>query len=150
MAIMRLPKPVEPLVPVIRYLLTGGSAVAVEFVSFLFLFYVISSSLIMSNSLSFVLGMLTSFLLNRQWAFKGSKGRMHHQLMMYVMLALLNVSLANLLIWQFTAWGMLPFMAKPLIIALTATWNYFLFKKVIFKADTLDTDPTSPDSEYPT
>jgi putative flippase GtrA len=125
--------------PVIRYLLSGGAAVTVEYTSFLLLFYVLSAPLIIGNSLSFLLGMLTSFLMNRQWTFKGSKGRIHYQLVLYALLALINMSLTNVLMWQFTTWGMLPFVAKLFIIALCATWNFFIFKKVIFKKKVLDT-----------
>lgn len=124
-----------------RFLLVGGLAASVEFGGFLLLFYVLHTSLWFANGVSFVMGLLTSFALNRQWTFftttdgEYSK-RLHHQFVMYLALALMNLLLTIWFVQVFTKFGVLPAIAKILAMGITSVWNFFLYKTAIFKRAT--------------
>ena len=76
--------------PLARYLAVGGSAFVTEYLLFLILYSVIGAQVYLSNTISFLAGLIISFTLNRGWSFKGNAyhHKRHHQLMMYATLAL--------------------------------------------------------------
>lgn len=118
-----------------RYLVSGGSAFAIEYSSFLALFYIFSIGAIMANAASFLMGLVTSFLLNKTWVFKGS----HHkststQLAMYVILALINLIITSIAIDYLIEVGAAAFLAKILLIIVVAGWNFIILKNFIFRA----------------
>lgn len=118
----------------LRFLFTGSCAAATEFL----VFYVIISvglfgvSLIVANAISFMSGFGVSFVLNRQWVFK-SDADTRRQLVLYFIVAIVNLYLSNLLIVLLVDTGIDTFIAKIIIMAMIASWNYLLFSKVIFK-----------------
>ncbi|MDB5177132.1 MAG: hypothetical protein JWN75_800 [Candidatus Saccharibacteria bacterium] len=115
-----------------KFLVSGGTAALIEYSSFFALIHYFQELLIMSNIVSFALGLLASFLLNKQWVFK-ERGDTRRQLLLYFSLALLNLLLSSLLIWLLVnTVGMPAVIAKLFIMAVIATWNYVIFSKLIF------------------
>ena len=57
----------------VRYLIVGALCAALEFISFLFFHEVISFNLVATNTIAYVLGLLSSFLLNKFWVFVGKQ-----------------------------------------------------------------------------
>lgn len=118
----------------IRYLLVGAVAFLAEYVVFLVLFYTANLPLYLANSVSFVLGLAVSFMLNRSWAFGGEEyaKRAHHQLIMYTTLAFVNLGLTNVLIGTLRSLDVAPVIGKLLVMCMIVAWNFLLFRYVIF------------------
>src|SRR5437870_13251323 len=83
-----------------RFLVSGVCAFVAEYLSFVVLYYVLNIGLVVANGLSFVLGLGTSFSLNRNWtfSFKQYKKTKSHQLLYYIGLALFNLLTTLLLV----------------------------------------------------
>lgn len=118
----------------LRYILIGGSSAVFEYISFILLNYLLSN-IILANVISFIIGLLYSFLLHRGWTFSGGSHRHNpsSQLLSYAILALVNVVLTSILIgFQVGTMNVPPFIAKLVCMALVVCWNYLLLNKVIF------------------
>ncbi len=118
----------------IKFLVSGISAAAVEYVIFLCLHMIISDKfLIISQSVSFLCGFAVSFLLNKHWVFQ-SNGRTKQELFRYATLALINLILSNIFMWLLVVnVHILFWIAKFIVMIIIATWNYFIFQKLIFQ-----------------
>ncbi len=124
------------LISLIKFVISGLTAAAIELCSFLFLIHVIDRGLILSNSISFILGLITSFSLNKLWVFRG-KQRINtkKQFLFYVVLAIFNLLITNILIHLIVGADVKAEVAKIMTICLIAVWNFAIFKLVIFKID---------------
>lgn len=118
-----------------KYLVAGCAAFAAEYLSFYVMISSFGVALYVANTLSFCIGLMTSFLLNRLWTFGGkqySKGA-SHQLSFYIILATANLMLTNLLVAIFTNAGINPKIGKLIAMIVTSSWNFILFKYIIFR-----------------
>lgn len=114
----------------IKFILTGGVAFGVEYASFIFLVYLVDSNLVVSNIVSFSLGLVTSFLLNKNWVFN-NKEKSKRQPILYLALALFNLAISTLIIG--TVGKIIePAIIKIIMVIIIAIWNYFIFSKFIF------------------
>lgn len=136
---MSLPTPYElfnhpKYASLVRYLVSGGSAFAAEYVSFLLLYAVLSAQLYVANTLSFCLGLAISFTLNRVWTFREGnyKRAARHQFAMYAVLAACNVVLTNVIIGLLDRAGLDPRLGKIACMFFIVCWNFFIFRYVIF------------------
>ena len=120
--------------PLVKYAITGLTAFALEFGSFYLLFTPNHSSLYVANSISFCIGLITSFTLNRIWTFKTGtyKKSASYQLISYILLALINLVLSNLVIGILVRLHIAAGVSKFLAIALIALWNYTIFQRLVF------------------
>jgi putative flippase GtrA len=114
----------------IKFILTGGIAFGVEYTSFIFLVYFVDSNIVVSNIVSFSLGLVTSFLLNKNWVF-GNKEKSKRQPILYLSLALFNLAISTLIIG--TVGKIIePAIIKIIMVIMIAVWNYFIYKYFIF------------------
>ncbi len=119
----------------LRFLLVGTLAFCVEFFSFFVGFNVLRMPLIVANSLSFILGLLTSFTLNRIWTFhrRNYKNRIPHQFAYYIALAGVNLILTNIIVETLHAFGVEPNIGKLIAMGVTSLWNFFIYRSFVFK-----------------
>lgn len=116
----------------IKYLFSGGAAFVAEY-SLFSLLVVLDVHLIIANTFSFIVGLVVSFTLNKKVVF-GSTGQTHSQAVKYVVIALINLALSNIVIHVLvTQFDTNPFIGKIIMIAIIACWNYVLFSKIVFK-----------------
>lgn len=115
---------------VFKFLISGGLAAATEYGSFLI--FILALPVVPANALSFMLGLVVSFSLNRSWVFV-SKGNTKKKFAQYFLLALINLTLGSLLIFTLTTMGTFALIAKIIVMLLIASWNYLIFSKLIFK-----------------
>lgn len=115
---------------VFKFLISGGLAAATEYGSFLL--FILALPLVAANALSFMMGLIVSFSLNRSWVF-GSKGNTKKKFAQYFLLALINLTLGSLIILALVTAGIPALIAKVVVMLLIATWNYLIFSKIIFK-----------------
>jgi len=118
----------------LKYLISGGSAFATEYLTFVVLFKVLDAQLYVANSLSFCAGLIVSFLLNRAWAFRKDSFRLkkQHQLASYIGLALCNLVLINLIIGVLQAVSVPVLVGKIIAMMTIVVWNFFIFRLFIF------------------
>lgn len=115
-----------------KFLISGGSAALVEYIVFIILSLQFGMVLWVANVLSFIAGLITSFLLNRNWVFK-SRGDTKKKFLKYLMLAFINLCLSTLLLSLLVQMLHAPSLfAKVFVMGVIATWNFFIFSKLIF------------------
>jgi len=124
----------------VRFLTVGSLTFLCEYIVFYVLYVFLNWNLLLANSLSFAVGLSMSFMLNRLWAFKKQdyQRKVHHQAAIYIVLALSNLVINNLIVTGLKALGLDPRIGKIFAIATIAVWNFFAYKYVIFKEKDLD------------
>lgn len=116
---------------ILKFLVSGGLAAATEYGVFA-LMQAAELSLFFAQTSSFLCGFVVSFSMNRQWVFK-SKGQMRKQLIQYGALASVNLVLTNVLMSVFVyTLHINNLVAKIIMMAMVAVWNYVIFSKLIF------------------
>lgn len=125
-----------------HYVFSGSSAFLLEYGSFLIIFYHFHLTIIFSNTISFVLGFITSFILNRIWVFghKEQNKQVIHQISLYLIIACVNLTITNIAIHFLVDASVPAFIAKIMLVILVAIWNFGIYKKVIFSHNTLSTE----------
>lgn len=120
------------------YVLIGVVAFTVEYLVFVGLFHVINS-LLVAQSLSFISGLLISFFGNKNVTFNSTEQYQLSsvsQLWRYLVLALTNLLLSNLVI-QLLVQYIPAEIAKLFVMGVIIAWNYIIFNRVIFKKTNL-------------
>lgn len=133
---------IRPTKRVIRYLIVGTSAFIVEFFSFTIILGFINGpyNLLITQSVSFSLGLLVSFTGSRLFTFNESKNNyannIKKQFLYYSLLAAANLLLSNLVIAILVqSFFIIPFISKLAVMFMIVLWNYFIFNKLIFKTN---------------
>ncbi len=117
-----------------HYVISGATAFTIEYGSFLILYYSLHVHAVVANTISFSLGLLTSFLLNRLWVFGQSEHNMQvtNQLSLYLITGLINLLITDVAIHFLVRAGIPAFLDKVGLVILVACWNFIIFKKIIF------------------
>jgi len=116
----------------IRYICVGLIASAADI---FFLHFFTESFLIwyvLSAGLSYLIGVVIVFLLNKYWSFQ----KFFHtkvQILRYVILVAVNYLVVMFFIYILREYFTVPYMlAKLAIICLQVTWNFFIYKFWVF------------------
>ena len=121
----------------VRFLLAGGSAAITEYCLFI-VFRNAGLMLVVANTLSFLGGLVVSFSINKLWVFT-AKGDTPRQFSLYFILAIVNLAISNLLVWLLAEkLDIKALLAKLIVMAVIASWNYIFFSKLIFRERHLD------------
>ncbi len=117
----------------IRYLITGFSSAAIEF-SLLFLCKdIFSLSVVVSNTIALTIVFWFNYFMNRKWSFKSTTS-LKKQLPMYLVLFIFNLGASDVIMYLLTSRLSLYYLlAKVFAIAAVMSWNFFLYRKVIYK-----------------
>lgn len=121
----------------IRYLGVGASAFIVEYLMFVALNGA-GQVLLVSQTLSFMGGLIVSFTGNRKLTFGGKDTNYalsgSSQMGRYLALALVNLVLSNLVIYFLVdSIGIHALFAKALVMGAVVVWNFVIFNKIIFR-----------------
>ena len=118
----------------IRYLLVGGFSFLLEYSLFFILLKVFAIHYLIANSIVYSSASLINFLLNRAWTFK-SNGKINHQLFLYFSLVGFNFFASNGLLYILTGLLLIhPLISKIVAMCMIVSWNFILYKKVIYKS----------------
>lgn len=121
----------------VQFVVIGGLAFIVDFTSFYLLFKVFGISLFLANAAGLVIGFLASFILNRALVFSDKNEPFHHglliQICIYVALLVFNAYAGYLVIITLASLGVTTLIGKFVSMVLIAAWNFFIYKKVIFR-----------------
>lgn len=117
----------------LRYLISGGVGFISEYLIFFVLYY-LSHALVVSNSISFICGLIITFTLHKLWSFSGNyKLETKKQLSLYSVLALINFALTNILIVLLVRHlHIIAYIAKVLVMILIVCWNYLIINRFVF------------------
>lgn len=126
---------------IVRYLFVGGTSFVVEMSCLLLMYHVFKLDITASTSIAYWIGLLLAFGLQKVVAFRDKRSQLHiltWQAFLFGLLTLFN--------WGFTVFlvGLFPaaylIFSRPLAQVIFASWNFFLYKHVIFNEAQGNTD----------
>lgn len=118
----------------ILYGIIGCIASGLDFVTFTILVSAAGWNYIFSNCLSVLVGIITSFILNRNYNFK-IRDKSEQRFMIFLLVGLSGMGLSNIILWLcISNWGMEELIAKLLSICLVVFFQFLLNKNVTFKS----------------
>jgi putative flippase GtrA len=87
-----------------------------------------------------VVGSLSNFAINKNWAFRGSPLSLRHQLLRFVLVQSGSSGWQTLGVWLLTRFGGLPYLVSKTIIAAVVAlgWNYPMNRAFVFSRHTGD------------
>ena len=120
---------------VLKYLIAGGSAFAVNIVTLYVLTDVLHVYYLLSTVGAFLTSFGVSFVLQKVWTFRElSRDNLHVQLPLYLLMQLTNLGLNTMLMYVFVEYLHLWYILSQAIIAiLIAIATFFINKAYIFK-----------------
>jgi len=114
---------------ILRYIICGGISAGIEFLVFAALFQL--TEIYIAAVLSFLCGLVTSYLLNKYIVFK-KQGVDGVEVTQFLVLGLINSQLSSLITVGLTF--IVPaVVAKLMSIVLIAIWNFIVMNTIIFK-----------------
>lgn len=117
----------------IKYIITGVLSFATEITLLFVLTEYAGLWYLLSNTIAYIVVFWLNFLLNKFWSF-GSRKNFRRQLQLYSMLFVFNLGAVNGLMYLLTdVAGLYYLLSKVLVMGMVVTWNFFLYKKVIYK-----------------
>lgn len=118
---------------IIRYLVTGFTSAAIELTLLFILKDILKLGVLEANSIALTIVFWFNFLMNRLWSFK-SKSDIRKQLVMYGILFAFNLGASDLIMYVLTSLLHLQYLiAKVFAIGAVVSWNFVLYKNVIYK-----------------
>lgn len=120
----------------VAYVISGVTALAIDNGVFLFFLYVAKAPLAVAVPAGLTSGLVASFALNRQWAFKRDASHFHSgtkQFALYISLFVFNNLFTYLFIKFLFIFGIVPAVSKILATICITLWNYVAYKNVIFR-----------------
>jgi putative flippase GtrA len=132
----------ESLGQFLRYILVGVFCFSVEYAMFIILRNALTIGEILVNIIVYTVIFWLNFLLNRVFSFR-SKSDFKRQLFLYGILFFFNLVVGNVLLFSGIrsllvllsgegSWPVL-YLPKILIMFFIISWNFILYKKVIYK-----------------
>jgi putative flippase GtrA len=121
----------------LRYLIIGITAVVADNCVFIIAYQICNGSLLLATVLALSIGFFVSFLGNKLWVFNANQQTSAHrpvkQLIFYSLLFIFNIIFTFYFIDIMEKQSINAIVSKILTTVLITTWNYILYKKVIFK-----------------
>ena len=123
----------ETLSQMLRYIVIGMISVFSEYIILFTLTHYFFVWHIISNSIALLIVFWINFLLNRYWSFKSNE-KIWRQLGLYLCLFLFNLGASNVIMYFITdIFGINYLISKAFSTAAIVSWNFVLYKKVIYK-----------------
>jgi putative flippase GtrA len=118
----------------LRYVVSGVLSEIAEYVTFAALL-ALTNHLLFSNSIGFIVGVASGFVLHKLWSFAGEQQfKTHQQLVSYSVLAGFNFIMSNVLLSALVdGLNIRALIAKLLTMFIIAVWSFVLFNFVIFR-----------------
>lgn len=119
---------------ILKFLISGGTATAANLTTLYVLKGIFGVWYLLASAVSFTVGFLLSFTLQKFWTFeKKSLDVVHRELMLALMVALCNLGVNTVLMYSFVEYMHLHYIVAQLCTsALIACETYVLYQKLIF------------------
>jgi putative flippase GtrA len=115
---------------VFRFVIAGGGSFLVEYMAFWAVLH--TAPLLVANALSFGCGLVSSFLLNKQWVFKPQGSANTTRIAQFIVVATINLIVSTVSISLISMATGSEFLAKALTMMIVAIWNYTIFARLVF------------------
>jgi putative flippase GtrA/predicted HAD superfamily phosphohydrolase YqeG len=127
------------LMKVARFILSGGTAAALDLVLLFVLTSVFHIWYLLSAVIAFVFAFVVSFTLQKYWTFRdGSKDKIPLQAAAYFLIAVMNLCVNTVLVYTFVEHAHIHYLVSQIISsALLAVESYFLYQTLVFKRQDL-------------
>jgi len=125
----------------IRFLFVGGGLTLLDF-GLLFIFVHFGLDEIPANFLSTGISFIVSYIVNRNYTFKGHAGNKIKQFILFILVTMFALWVLQPLVIHFILQiplfstmnsSIALFIAKMLATVVSLTWNYILYAKVVFR-----------------
>lgn len=120
---------------VLKYLISGGTAAAVNLLLLYFFTSILGIWYVISAVLAFSLAFIVSFVFQKFWTFEDhSTDGVHVQAASYLLVALVNLCLNTLLIYFFVEFFGIHYLVAQIIASISiACESFFVYRRFIFK-----------------
>jgi putative flippase GtrA len=116
-----------------KYLVIGFSTFSIEYTLYFIFLQMINIEYLIANLIVYVIAFCFNFFMNRIWSFK-SKTNIKNQISKYAVLFVFNLIAITLIIYFLTEIiGFHPLVSKVLVMGAVVSWNFILYKLIIFK-----------------
>ncbi|MBL8160201.1 GtrA family protein [Candidatus Saccharibacteria bacterium] len=121
--------------PFFRYSVVGTASSVLDYVVLVALFHGLHAPLPVAATAGYIAGLLFNFVVNKKWAFKAKGGAKHtgKQALKYAVLLAVNLLVLNLALQWLDDYGIGPEYGKIIVTLGITVWNYFFYRRVIFK-----------------
>ena len=128
---MSIPAPNSPK-HLLAYLAIGSGTALLELGIFQAMITFLSVDVAIANITALIVSTTTNFCLNGFVNFKMTSNPFVAAIK-YLLLFIANITFSTFTIKLFTNLGAIPIIVKLITMAMMTTWNFFLYKKVVFK-----------------
>lgn len=125
----------DVFIQVFRYVLSGTLAYAVDYCSLIVLVEVFSVYYLTAALAAFLLGSVTSYVLNVMWVFdKRTFENKYFEIFIFVVIAIAGLAMNQYMIWFFTENVKFHYLFSKLVATMVVfTWNFFARKYILFR-----------------
>lgn len=122
------------LVQFMRYFFVGGCAFAVDFGTLALFTEIFHFHYILSNTISFILGLLVNYFISIFWVFTNPNLKNRKvEFILFAIIGVVGLGLNNLFLWVFTqGLAIYYLLSKILAAAICYLWNFFARKYLLF------------------
>lgn len=117
-----------------RYFITGGLAFIIDVVALFILTEYMNIYYLYSATIAFSLGLVTTYIFSIFWVFSKRKfDSKAKELLVFILIGLIGISLNVLFIWLFTEYLNLYYLISKIISTIIVfIWNFFAKKIILF------------------
>lgn len=125
----------DVFIQVFRYVMSGTLAYAVDYCSLIVLVEVFSVYYLTAALAAFLLGSVTSYVLNVMWVFdKRTFKNKYFEIFIFVVIAIAGLAMNQYMIWFFTENVKFHYLFSKLVATMVVfTWNFFARKYILFR-----------------
>jgi len=116
----------------IRYLVVGFSSAAIELALYYVLHQVFGIHVVASNVIALSAATTYNFIMSRKWTFQ-STSNLPRSIVLYLLLFAWNQLFSSSGIVWLISMGVHFMLAKVITIGIIVSWNFILYRTVVFK-----------------
>ncbi|BBI35085.1 GtrA family protein [Cohnella abietis] len=116
-----------------KYALVGGLNTGVDFAVFCALVYGAGLGSLWAQSISYLAGVINSYLLNRYWTFKVKKKQSVGEVVRFILINIVSFSAATLALLGLEHWGTESALAKIVSVVCSLAVNYIGYRLWVFR-----------------
>lgn len=125
----------KTLIQLFRYILVGGMAFLVDFMSLFMLTEFFGVYYLVSAAIAFILGLLVNYAMSISWVFnKRTLDNRKFEFGIFGIIGVIGLGLNEFFIWFFTAELSIYYLISKVMVAiLILFWNFFVRKITLFR-----------------
>ncbi len=118
----------------IQYSITGGAWFWSGYAVFALCYSVFKLDIVTSKIISYVVGLLVNFVLERFWVFdnKHARKELDKVTVRYVVLSVVNLGIDTAIVWGLSQAGISPYIGQFVSAGFFTIWNYVWYKLWVF------------------